>query len=85
MIYYLRNEFHFSEVYRSVNYWVACKVNESRRKIKFVAYIYIHFHHKVDEKSDIAQKLKHENIYTQLQQRNSVNDIMMLPTSSQIV
>ena len=30
--FYLRNEFHFSEVYRSCKlHWAACKVNELRR------------------------------------------------------
>ena len=50
---YLRNEFlhvNFASdpIYTSINI----------RKSKFIAYMYIHFNHNVDEKSDISAKIE---------------------------
>ena len=64
---HLRNEFHFSEVYRSVNQRGSCKLcwrpsaiysSINIRKIKFIAYIYIHFNQNFDEKSDISANIE---------------------------
>ena len=55
------------------------------RKIKFIAYIYIHFYPEFYKTYKL--KLNQKNIYTQFyyKQRNTVIDVITSPNSSQIV
>ena len=39
--------------------------DKRQKKIKFIAYIYIHFNENVGERSYISSKIEQENIYTQ--------------------
>ena len=81
-----RNEFHFSEVYRSVNYTgskcklhrIACKrrnlvyTSINIRNCKFIAYIYIHLNQNLVKKTYMSAKIE------------AVKHLHAAPTSNQI-
>ena len=56
------------------------------QKIKFIAYIYIHFIQNLGEKSYISIKIEEvKHTHAVFQHENSVNDVIMSSTFNQIV